>query len=93
MLYRALETEKPAQAQYTLYLVEPRFRVGIQSTIGQDTLIGGIPRARLWHADPQRPTRAGPSSRLGYDTVLAGSTTTFLRLGRITRMDAKRIVL
>lgn len=93
MLHRALVAEKPAQAQYTLYLVEPRFRVGIQSTIGQDTLIGDIPRARLWKSDPQRPAGAQPSSRLGYDTVLAGSASTLLRLAKTTRMGAERIVL
>lgn len=93
MLHRALEAEKPAQAQYALYLVEPRFRVGIQSTIGQDTLIGGIPQARLWHSDPQRPPSAGPSSRLGYDTVLAGGASTLLRLDKTTRMGSDRVVL
>ncbi|HEX5837962.1 MAG TPA: phage tail protein [Anaerolineales bacterium] len=93
MLRRALEAEKPAQAQYTLHLVEPRFRVGIQSTIGQDTLIGGIPRAQLWYSDPQRPPSAAPSSRLGYDTVLAEGTSTLLRLGKTTRMGFDTVVL
>jgi phage tail-like protein len=93
MLQRGLEAEKPAQAQCVLHLVEPRFRVGIQSTIGQDTLIGGIPRARLWYSDPQRPPSAAPSSRLGYDTVLAEGATTLLRLGKNKRMGFDTVVL
>jgi phage tail-like protein len=93
MLRRALEAEKPAQAQYALYLVEPRFRVGIQSTIGQDTLIGDIPQAQLWHPNPQRPASAEPSSRLGYDTVLASGASTLLRLGKAPRMGFDTVVL
>jgi phage tail-like protein len=92
MLRRALEVEKPAQAVYELCLVEPRFRVGVQATIGQDTLIGSIPRARLWRSDPQRPASAQPSSRLGYDTVLSGGEPQLVRLGRNERMSKTTIL-
>ena len=34
MLRRAIEAEKPAHTAYDLCLVEPRFRVGVQSTVG-----------------------------------------------------------
>ena len=73
MLRRALDEEKPAHTKYELCLVEPRFRVGLQSTIGLDTIIGSYPSARLAcqpqpDAAPSRP----PRQRLGYDTVLGG---------------------
>jgi len=35
-----VEVEKPAHTQYTICKVGPRFRVGVQSTIGVDTYIG-----------------------------------------------------
>ncbi len=46
-LRRAIEAEKPAHTRYTLHLVPPRLRVGRQSTIGVDTIIGRYPVARL----------------------------------------------
>jgi hypothetical protein len=71
MLRRALDAEKPAHTRYDLCLVEPRFRVGLQSTVGLDTVIGAYPVARLacpheTDAPPSRP----PRYRLGYDTIL-----------------------
>jgi phage tail-like protein len=75
MVLRALESEKPAHTSYELCLVEPRFRVGVQSTVGIDTVVGGYPTARLACAceiadrDPSRPKR----NALGYDTLLGGS--------------------
>jgi phage tail-like protein len=73
MVRRALDAEKPAHTRYDLCLVEPRFRVGLQSTIGLDTVIGAYPVARLacpheTDAPPSRP----PRHCLGYDTILAG---------------------
>jgi phage tail-like protein len=41
MLRRAIESQKPAHTTYELVLVEPDLRVGEQSTIGLDTVIGG----------------------------------------------------
>jgi phage tail-like protein len=79
MLRRALEAEKPAHAAYELHLVEGRFRVGVQSTIGFDTILGDVPLARLACRNPPAlardaeepaPSRA-PCQRLGYDTVLS----------------------
>jgi phage tail-like protein len=72
MVRRALDTEKPAHTHYDLCLVEPRFRVGLQSTLGLDTIIGDYPVARLaclhdTDAPPSRPAR----HRLGYDTILS----------------------
>jgi hypothetical protein len=70
MLRRAIDAAKPAHTQYDLYLVEPRFRVGVQSTVGIDTLVGGHPPARLACSREGPPSRP-PRQRLGYDTVLA----------------------
>jgi phage tail-like protein len=76
MIRRALDAEKPAHTEYDLCLVEPRFRVGAQSTIGVDTIVGDAPvwelgRAACVPAPPSLP----PVGRLGYDTVLAGPQT------------------
>ncbi len=59
MIRRAIEAEKPAHTQYELCLIAPRFRIGAQSTIGFDTVIGAAPSLRLGNA------------RLGYDAVLS----------------------
>jgi len=78
MLRRALDAEKPAHTQYDFCLVAPRFRVGVQSTVGLDTIIGPYPVAQLAHpdeADPNKttlPPSRPPQHRLGYDTILAG---------------------
>ncbi len=56
---RSIEAEQPAHTQYELQLVAPGFRVGVQSTLGVDTILGG--------ADA-RPAALG---RLNADAVLA----------------------
>jgi phage tail-like protein len=72
LLRRALAIEMPAHTAYDLYLIEPRFRVGVQSTVGVDTIVGAYPAAQLACPDedadapPSRPPRHG----LGYDTLL-----------------------
>lgn len=53
-----IEAEKPGHTDYTLCKVEPHFRVGVQATVGLDTIVGRYPRAVL------------NSSSLGYDAVL-----------------------
>ena len=71
---RALDTEKPSHTQYDLCLVEPRLRVGIQSTVGVDTIVGLVPKARLACAqNTTLPDNLQPQSRLGYDMVLGGT--------------------
>ena len=71
MLRRAIEAEKPAQTQYELCLIEPRFRLGAQSTVGIDTTIGASPSLRLGCACGGRAPSAPPAGRLGYDSVLS----------------------
>ena len=71
MLRRAIDAEKPAHTSYDLRLIEPRFRVGVQSTVGIDTIVGGCPAARVGGTATSAPGRP-PRNRLGYDTVLGG---------------------
>ena len=59
MMRRLIEQAKPAHTQYDLVRVEPRLRVGMQSTLGLDTQVGIYPRAVL-----------GRCATLGYDTLL-----------------------
>lgn len=88
MVRRALNAEKPAHTSFNLCLVEPRFRVGLQSTVGIDTVVGAHPQARLACShDADSPPSRPPHSRLGYDMILAahaGDRPT-LQLGRATR--------
>jgi len=69
---RVLDSEKPAHSSYDLCLVEPRFRVGVQSTVGLDTIVGAYPRAALaCQHRSDLPASLPPRHRLGYDTLLA----------------------
>ncbi|HEX8851886.1 MAG TPA: phage tail protein, partial [Pyrinomonadaceae bacterium] len=61
MMRHLVEQEKPAQTQFDVVKVEPRFRVGVQSTVGLDTHVGAYPRIVLNHC-----------ATLGYDTLLGG---------------------
>ena len=56
---KVIELEKPAHTQFSLCKVEARFRVGVQSRVGFDTLLGAYPRLVLNYC-----------STLGYDAVL-----------------------
>lgn len=61
LLGHLIDAEKPSHTDYELCPVEARFRVGVQSTVGLDTLIGEYPRMVL-----------NECATLGYDTVLSG---------------------
>ncbi len=54
-----IEREKPAYTQFSLVPLEPRFRLGVQSTLGLDAVVGTYPRLIL------------NSANLGFDTLLA----------------------
>ena len=74
-----LDQEKPAHTLCQLCIVEPRMRVGYQSRIGIDAVVGG----------PSRSLSLGSEQTLGEDTVLAGPVATRLgqsRLGLSTRL-------
>jgi hypothetical protein len=72
LLRRAIELQKPAHAVYELVLVEARLRIGVQSTIDLDTVIGEpYPNPLSCSAVTDAPSRA-PYQRLGFDATLAG---------------------
>ncbi len=74
MLRRAIEAEKPAQTDYTLCLLQPTFRIGVQSTVDVDTIIGSTPSTALGCLyGTDAPPSLQPSGRLGLDTVLTGA--------------------
>jgi phage tail-like protein len=90
MVRRALDAEKPAHTAYDLCLVEPRFRVGVQSTVGLDTIVAVRPVATLACGCEPRCARGPeqepapslpPRRRLGFDTVLACRPEAAVRLG------------
>src|SRR5262249_3108456 len=57
-----VEREKPAHTEATLCPVYPRFRVGVQATVGVDSVVGGISYLVLNHL-----------ATLNYDSILACS--------------------
>jgi hypothetical protein len=75
-----VEQEKPAHTAYHLCIIDPRFRVGFQSRLGIDTVVGGEPRS----------LSLGTAQALGQDTVLAGMAPSLLgtdsTLGVSTRL-------
>jgi phage tail-like protein len=93
MLRRALDTETPAQAAYDLCLVEPRFRVGIQSTVGIDTIVGGYPQARLAGRDENWAPSLPPRGRLGCDTILTGGPAEPFKITARTRVGIDTTLL
>lgn len=70
LLRRAIELHKPAHTTYELTLVEPRFRVGDQSTLELDTVIGAPPHGGLHCPDLREPPGRPPHQRLNFDTTL-----------------------
>jgi phage tail-like protein len=74
-----LAQEMPAHTAYQISIVEPRMRIGYQSRIGIDTVVGGVART----------FSLGSQQTLGEETVLAGPVSTRLgqsRLGLSTRV-------
>lgn len=76
-----ISQEKPAHTTYHLCVVEPRMRVGFQSRVGVDTVVGG----------QARNLALGSDQHLGEDTLLAGTALSRLgaesRLGLTTRLN------
>jgi hypothetical protein len=75
-----IDSEKPAHTLYELCIIDPLFRVGFQSRVGIDTVVGG----------PSRSLALGSGQALGVDTALAGAAVSRLgdesRLGVSTRL-------
>jgi hypothetical protein len=59
-----VEREKPAHTEAAVCPVYPRLRVGIQATVGVDSVVGGISHLVLNHL-----------ATLNYDTILACTET------------------
>jgi phage tail-like protein len=84
---RALENlirnEAPASARGSLHFVEPRFRIGVQSMLGFDAVVGAIPQGVTLGASPLGGAtvltspphkRGGPAVALGHEGRV-GTTT------------------
>jgi phage tail-like protein len=80
-LHRAIAAAKPAHTSYDLHLVAARMRIGVQATLGVDTIIGAPPQARL-----ARNTDNG--AWLGHDSVLANDQT---QLGVLRLTPGRRV--
>ncbi len=95
LLLHAVESEKPAHTHYQLCLVEPRFRLGVQSTVGMDSILGQQPVAILACTDRSDiPLNRPPRQRLGYDTVLgcAPAQRGGIPLRQGTRIGTQRVL-
>jgi hypothetical protein len=58
-LRQLVELQKPAHTDFQLRFVRPGLRIGCQSTVGVDTLVGDYP------LEPLEEMRLGQTSRLG----------------------------
>ena len=61
-VHQVVEREKPAHTRATIYPVFPRFRIGVQATLGIDTVVGGFNALVLNRV-----------ASLGYDSILGAS--------------------
>ena len=75
-----VEQEKPAHTAYQVCIIDPSFRIGLQSRLGIDTVVAGSPRSLA----------LGTDRSLGMDSVLAGPVPSLLgmdsQLGLSTRL-------
>ncbi|MDD5320322.1 MAG: phage tail protein [Methylococcales bacterium] len=89
-LENLLKAESPAHTLYNIEYVEPRFRIGFQSLIGFDSVIGRLPQgvtlnetplgsASVLGAPPHK--QGGPSLEIGKEA----------RIGTTTIFDLKRL--
>ena len=80
-----VEFEKPAHTDYSICKVGPRFRVGMQSTIGVDSYVGTYPEIVL-----------GLRSTLGSDSILRESPEEkgipSLRVGSKSRIGVDAVI-
>lgn len=96
ILERIIDMARPAHTQGVLNLIQPRFRIGIQATIGVDTLIGDYPQGVVLTHQAATTTAATGGSKLGYDTILgqspdeAGPPT--LRVGTTSRIGSGTLI-
>lgn len=75
-LENLLRSETPASVRWIVEYVEPRFRIGVQSMIGFDSVIGALPSSGV---------RLG-GAKLGEATLLTGAPAPAIRVGRRGRI-------
>jgi phage tail-like protein len=84
-LANLLKSESPAHTAYAVEYVEPRFRIGFQSMIGFDAVVGRY---------PQGVTLDG--TRLGWGSVVSGGPTMAqgpsLRVGKEARVGSTTVI-
>lgn len=68
-----VDREKPAHTSASVCPVFPRFRVGVQSTVGVDSIVGDISYLVLNRKQPDGTASPGRLARLGYDSILGCS--------------------
>jgi phage tail-like protein len=78
-----ISSEKPAHAAFDLNFVDPRFRIGFQSMIGFDSVVGRYPEGMCLPTSPlgsstvlgEAPEKkGGPSLEIGLDSRIGSST-------------------
>lgn len=85
-LMNILESESPAHTEHFLEFVGPRFRIGFQSTIGLNSVVGRYPRGIRLGETPLGPASVldAPPNRRGGPTVQIGSAA---RIGSTTKLS------
>lgn len=85
-LENIINTEKPAHTHYQIIYVEPRFRIGFQSMIGYDSVVGRYPEGVILNEAPLgKDTVLGKSpDKLGGPTMEVGK---HARIGSTTRLS------
>ena len=73
-----IDREKPAHTAYHLCVIEPRMRVGFQSRVGIDAVVGGPPGdlalSETSILGEQTALGGTPASKLGFDTRVGITT-------------------
>ena len=85
-LENLLRTERPAFTQYQIEYVEPRFRIGFQSMIGLDTVIGRYPEGVTLNETPlgAGSVLAAPPHKQGGPSLEIGKQA---RIGTTTKLE------
>jgi phage tail-like protein len=85
-LLNLLEAESPAHTKHYLQFVGPRFRIGFQSTIGLDSVVGRYPRGVELGATPLGSASVldSPPNRRGGPTLEVGVAA---RIGATTKLS------
>jgi phage tail-like protein len=72
-IHRIVEREKPAHTDYRLELVEPDLRIGMQSQLGIDAIVGGEPPGWRFAAELGTGSRLAPrDDAIRLDEIVLG---------------------